>query len=228
MNNTIQIQDVTKIYRMGESDVLALKGVSLVVHKGEFVAITGYSGSGKSTLMHIIGCLDKPTSGTYCIDGINIATATRDDLAHIRNKKIGFVFQKFHLLPDLTAQDNVSLPMLYAGKSTTEAHKKASALLASVGLGERTTHYPYQLSGGQQQRVAVARALINTPSIILADEPTGNLDSETSEAIMELFKQLNTQHGATIILVTHEPTIAKKARRIVELIDGRIVSDKLN
>lgn len=223
----ICIQDMIKIYHMGENDVHALKGISLLVNRGEFVAITGQSGSGKSTLMHIIGCLDTPTSGIYRIDGTQVNNATRDELAHIRNKKIGFIFQKFHLLPDLTALDNVALPMLYAGKPRAQATQRAYELLNSVGLQARADHYPYQLSGGQQQRVAIARSLINAPSILLADEPTGNLDSQTSDAIMRIFEDLNKKNGVTIILVTHEPKIANKAHRIIELIDGLIVNDRL-
>ncbi len=223
---TIEAHKLIKIYRMGENDLMALKGISLTIDKGEFVAITGYSGSGKSTLMHLLGCLDTPTEGDYFIDGINVSTSTRNELAQIRNQKIGFVFQKFHLLPDLTALDNVALPMLYAGSGESEARVRAAELLTMVNLSERLTHYPFQLSGGQQQRVAIARSLINKPSIILADEPTGNLDSQTGDIIMEMLKKLNEEQKTTIIIVTHEPSIAAKTGRIIELIDGNIKSDK--
>ncbi|MBS1987433.1 ABC transporter ATP-binding protein [Candidatus Dependentiae bacterium] len=223
---TIEAHNLVKIYRMGENDLMALKGITLTIDKGEFVAITGYSGSGKSTLMHLLGCLDTPTEGDYFIDGINVSTSTRNELAQIRNQKIGFVFQKFHLLPDLTALDNVALPMLYAGSGEAEARTRAAELLTMVDLKNRLTHYPYQLSGGQQQRVAIARSLINKPSIILADEPTGNLDSQTGDVIMDMLRKLNTEQQTTIIIVTHEPYIAAKTRRIIELIDGNIKSDK--
>jgi putative ABC transport system ATP-binding protein len=223
---TIEARNLVKVYRMGENDLIALKGITLTIDKGEFVAITGYSGSGKSTLMHLLGCLDTPTEGDYFIDGINVSTSTRNELAQIRNQKIGFVFQKFHLLPDLTALDNVALPMLYAGSGEAEARTRAAELLTMVDLKNRLTHYPYQLSGGQQQRVAIARSLINKPSIILADEPTGNLDSQTGDVIMEMLRKLNTEQQTTIIIVTHEPYIAAKTRRIIELIDGNIKSDK--
>lgn len=211
---------------MGENNLTVLKGIDLIIEEGEFVAITGQSGSGKSTLMHLLGCLDIPTEGEYFIEELNVANASRDELATIRNKKIGFVFQKFYLLPDLTALDNVALPQLYAGMSEKEARSKAQELLKLVELDHRMDHYPYQLSGGQQQRVAIARSLINKPSIILADEPTGNLDSATGEVIMQLFKQLNNEQGVTIILVTHEPYIAEKAKRVVELKDGLIIADR--
>lgn len=211
---------------MGDTIVDALKGINFSVEQGEFIAITGASGSGKSTLMHILGCLDIPTSGDYLLAGENITNADNNQLAAIRNKKIGFVFQKFYLLPDLTALDNVSLPQLYAGATESTAHKKAAELLDIVGLGDRKGHYPYQLSGGQQQRVAIARALANDPSIILADEPTGNLDSATGQTIMKLLQELNQQKKVTIIIVTHEPDIAHQTNRIVELTDGLIVSDK--
>lgn len=224
--NIIEIKNLTKVYRMGDTEVSALKGVSLSIEKGEFVAITGFSGSGKSTLMHLMGCLDIATQGEYMLDDVNVGNATRDDLAKIRNRKIGFVFQKFHLLPDLTAQDNVALPRLYAGIAEAQARKEAAELLKLVNLADRMHHFPHQLSGGQQQRVAIARSLINKPAIILADEPTGNLDVATGDAILEIFTQLNTQQGVTIILVTHEPSIAAKANRIIELKDGNVISDK--
>ena len=224
---TLQAKNVTKFYRLGETDVHALKGVDITINKGEFVAITGTSGSGKSTLMHILGCLDVPTTGDLFIDDQNVAHMSSDQLAAVRNKKIGFVFQRFHLLPDLTALDNVALPQLYAGESEETAREKARSLLKMVELGDRMDHYPYQLSGGQQQRVAVARSLVNNPSIILADEPTGNLDSATGDTIMAMFKKLNDEQQVTLILVTHEPDIARKTKRIIELLDGRIVKDGL-
>ena len=204
----------------------ALKGIDLVINTGEFVAITGFSGSGKSTLMHVLGCLDNPTSGHYLLDGIDISQASRDELAHIRNQKIGFVFQKFFLLPDLTALDNVALPRLYGGISETQARSEAAELLAMVNLDQRMDHYPYQLSGGQQQRVAIARSFINKPKLIFGDEPTGALDVATGNVIIDLFKRLNEEQGVTIIMVTHEPSLAARTKRIIELVDGNIVSDK--
>ena len=222
----LQTKELVKIYQMGETEVVALKGINLEINKGEFLAITGSSGSGKSTLMHLLGCLDTPTSGDYFIEGKNVAHMTKNELAKVRNEKIGFVFQKFFLLPDLTATDNVALPKLYAGYSEAEARKEAKYILEKVDLAKRSSHYPYQLSGGQQQRVAIARSLINNPAIILADEPTGNLDTATGDAIIEIFKTLNTEKNATIILVTHEHDVARKTNRIVELIDGKIISDK--
>jgi len=211
---------------MGATPVQALKGIDLVINTGEFVAITGFSGSGKSTLMHVLGCLDNPTSGHYLLDGIDISQASRDELAHIRNQKIGFVFQKFFLLPDLTALDNVALPRLYGGISETQARSEAAELLAMVNLDQRMDHYPYQLSGGQQQRVAIARSFINKPKLIFGDEPTGALDVATGNVIIDLFKRLNEEQGVTIIMVTHEPSIAARTKRIIELVDGNIVSDK--
>lgn len=208
---------------MGETEINALKGVSLTINKGEFISITGQSGSGKSTLMNLLGCLDVPTSGNYFIDGENVAGMNKDQLAVIRNKKIGFVFQKFHLLADLTATDNVALPALYAGTSEQKARENARKALDTVELSDRMDHYPYQLSGGQQQRVAIARSIVNDPSILLADEPTGNLDSETGQTIMALFKRLNTEGNVTVIMVTHELEIAKQTQRIITLIDGKIV-----
>jgi putative ABC transport system ATP-binding protein len=224
--NIIEAKDIVKVFKMGETEVTALKGVSISIEKGDFVAITGFSGSGKSTLMHVLGCLDTPTQGTYTLDGIDVSKATRDELAKIRNQKIGFVFQKFYLLPDLTALDNVALPRLYAGEHEAKAREKARELLALVALEHRMTHYPYQLSGGQQQRVAIARALVNDPAIIMADEPTGNLDRTTGENILNVFKEFNEKRNVTIIIVTHEQSIAKVTKRIVELVDGKIVSDQ--
>jgi putative ABC transport system ATP-binding protein len=222
----IEIKNLVKVYTMGDTTLTVLKGVNVCIDKGEFVAITGFSGSGKSTLMHLIGCLDVATSGDYFLDNVNASTANSDELADIRNQKIGFIFQKFHLLPDLTALDNVALPRLYAGVAEVQARKEAAKLLELVDLGNRMDHYPYQLSGGQQQRVAVARSLINNPSIILADEPTGNLDTATGHTILEIFKELNANKGVTIIIVTHEPSIAAKTKRIIELVDGNITSDR--
>jgi len=222
----IEIKDLKKAYRMGDTVVQALKGINLSVDAGEFIAITGFSGSGKSTLMHVIGCLDNQFEGSYSIDSVDVGQAQRDELAVIRNQKIGFVFQKFHLLADLTALDNVALPRLYAGVTEEQARQEAAKLLELVDLGHRMDHYPYQLSGGQQQRVAIARSLVNKPSILLADEPTGNLDSETGDTILKIFRDLNEQHKVTIVLVTHEPSIAAKAKRIIELVDGNIIADK--
>ena len=194
-------------------------------HKSVVIWFTGLSGSGKSTLMHLLGCLDIPTSGEYFLDDKDVTKMTKDELAHIRNHKIGFVFQKFYLLPDLNAVDNVALPQLYAGKSENIAKQEANKLLDLVELGNRKHHYPFQLSGGQQQRVAIARSLVNNPSIILADEPTGNLDSKTGNSIMNLFKELNVKKNTTIILVTHEHEIAEKTNRIITLLDGQIKHD---
>ena len=224
----IDSRDITKNFMMGDTQVLALKGVTLVIEAGEFLALTGFSGSGKSTLMHVLGCLDTPSTGFYALDGIDVSSASRDELARIRNQKIGFVFQKFHLLPDLTARDNVALPMLYAGINEEEARARASKLLVDVGLDNRIDYFPYQLSGGQQQRVAIARALANNPSLILADEPTGNLDTATGDIIMTMFAELNKNKGCTIVLVTHEPSIAAKTKRIIELVDGKIIKDTRN
>ena len=209
---------------MGTTNVEALKGIDITINAGEFVAITGASGSGKSTLMHLLGCLDTPTSGNYVLDTIHVSQAKPNQLADIRNKKIGFVFQKFYLLPDLTALDNVALPCLYAGIDEKEARERAQKLLESVDMANRADHYPYQLSGGQQQRVAIARALANNPRIILADEPTGNLDSATGKMILELFKTLNKEQRVTIILVTHDASVAAQAQRIIELRDGMVVT----
>jgi putative ABC transport system ATP-binding protein len=222
----IQTDHLTKIYTLGESTVRALDDVSLTVGYGEFVAIMGPSGSGKSTFMNLIGCLDVPTEGRYLLDGTDIGHQSRDDLAEIRNKKIGFVFQGFNLLPRTSALENVELPMLYNGCSSKERRHQAMSALKSMGLEGREHHHPNQLSGGQQQRVAIARALVNQAPLILADEPTGNLDTKSSVEIMELVVRLNRESGITIILVTHELDIAAFSRRIVKFRDGRIVSDE--
>ena len=224
MNPVIQIQDVKKIYKMGDVEVPALDGVSLNISKGEMVAIIGPSGSGKSTLMNIIGCLDTPTSGSYILDGLDVSKMTDDEQAAVRNKKIGFVFQQFNLLARTPAIDQVELPMVYAG--VPDRRKKAQAALTAVGLGERIHHRPNELSGGQQQRVAIARSLVNNPSILLADEPTGNLDSKAGREVIAIFQQLNREQGITIILVTHEPAIAAHTQRIIHIRDGRIFADE--
>jgi putative ABC transport system ATP-binding protein len=221
----IDIENVTKLYRMGEEIVHALRGVTLQVHRNEYLAIMGPSGSGKSTLMNMLGCLDTPTSGKYHFSGKNVSTMTDDELADIRNREIGFVFQTFNLLPRSTSLSNVELPLIYAGISHGERRAKAELALRNVGLGDRMSHKPNELSGGQRQRVAIARALVNNPSIILADEPTGNLDSRTGEEIMHLLEDLYAL-GNTIIVVTHEEDIARHARRIVRLRDGLIESDQ--
>jgi putative ABC transport system ATP-binding protein len=223
----INIEHLVRTYTLGEVEVHALRGVSVEVSKGEFVAIMGASGSGKSTFMNILGCLDTPTKGSYMLDGIDVGKLTRDELALIRNKKIGFVFQGFNLLSRTTALENVELPLFYSSITNKDRKEKSIAALDKVGLEERIYHYPNQLSGGQQQRVAIARALVNSPSIVLADEPTGNLDSRTSIEVMEIFQKLNDQ-GITIILVTHEPDISSFAKRHVVFRDGKIKSDKTN
>jgi len=222
----IEAQEITKIYRLGDIDLHALSGVSLTIEKGEFIAVMGPSGSGKSTFMNIIGCLDKPTSGNYLLENIATGNLNRDELAAIRNKKIGFIFQGFNLLSRTSAIENVELPMLYDGMPAKERKEKALEALKSVALEGRGDHHPNQLSGGQQQRVAIARALVNNAPIILADEPTGNLDSKTSAEIMELFVKLNTESNITIILVTHENDIAAYSRRIIKFLDGRIISNE--
>ena len=226
---TISVHELTKDYAMGDVEVRALRGVSLDIDAGEFVAVTGPSGSGKSTFMHILGCLDRPTNGHYLLDGRDVSRLSRDELAEVRQKKIGFVFQGFNLLSRTTALDNVELPLLYGkGIRTSERHTRAKAMLASVGLTDRMDHFPNQLSGGQQQRVAIARALINQPSILLADEPTGNLDSRTSVEVMDIFQRLNTENGITVLLITHERDIAEYGSRIVRFRDGKILSDEIN
>ena len=227
--NVIEIRGLTKVYEMGEVEVRALAGVDLDVNEGEFLAVMGPSGSGKSTLMNIVGCLDRPTSGTYFLDGVDVSKLDRDDRAVIRNAKIGFVFQSFNLLARTSALENVELPLLYGelGWTGDQRHAAARESIRRVGLAGREGHYPSQLSGGQQQRVAIARALVTNPAILLADEPTGNLDSRTSEEIMGIFQQLNDE-GKTIVLITHEPDIAQYAKRVVHVRDGLIQNDERN
>ena len=227
MTTLIEVRDISKSYTMGPSTVTALDKVSLDIAEGEFVAIMGASGSGKSTLMNLLGCLDKPTAGEYRLAGEKVSDLTTDELATIRNRQIGFVFQQFNLLPRTSALENVELPLLYSDVPSTERRSLAMARLTEVGLGTRADHQPSQLSGGQQQRVAIARALVNNPSLILADEPTGALDSRTSVEIMALLQKLNAQH-MTIVMVTHEPDIAAFASRIVTFRDGKILSDVKN
>lgn len=223
--NVIEVQHLIKTYQTGDTSFNALNDVSLTVKKGEFVAIMGASGSGKSTFMNQLGCLDKPTSGKYYLDGIDVSTMTSDELAVIRNRKLGFVFQGFNLISRTTALDNVQLPMIYAGVKEEERIERVKAALKVVGLEKRENHMPNQMSGGQQQRVAIARAIVNDAPIILADEPTGNLDTKTSIEVMEFFVNLNEKHGKTIVLVTHEPDIAEYCKRVVKFKDGNIESD---
>jgi putative ABC transport system ATP-binding protein len=222
----IEARNLTKVYSLGDVEVRALDGISTTIEKGEFVAIMGQSGSGKSTFMNVLGCLDTPTDGHYLLDGVDTGGLSRDALAEIRNKKLGFVFQGFNLLSRTSAVENVELPLLYNGSPARERHDRARSALKSVGLEGREGHHPNQLSGGQQQRVAIARALVNDAPIILADEPTGNLDTKTSVEIMELFVKLNRESHITVILVTHEPDIATFSKRIVRFLDGHIVSDE--
>ncbi len=221
----IELDHIHKIYSMGDVEVHALRGISLTIKEGEFVAIMGASGSGKSTTMNIIGCLDRPTRGGYVLDGHDVSELSKDERADIRCSKIGFVFQGFNLLSRTSALENVELPMLYAGLETAERHKRANAALAAVGLEGREQSHPNQLSGGQQQRVAIARSLVNNPALILADEPTGNLDSRTSIEVMEVFQRLNRERGITLILVTHEQDIAQYAQRVIVFKDGKIKKD---
>lgn len=221
----IQVEDLTKIYQMGTQEVRALDGVTFDLLENEYIAVMGPSGSGKSTLMNLIGCLDTPTSGSYILNGEDVSQLEDADLAEVRNREIGFVFQTFNLLPRTDCLSNVELPLIYSGVKTAERHERAAKTLERVGLGDRIDHKPNELSGGQRQRVAIARALVNNPSILLADEPTGNLDTQTGEEIMMLFEELY-RSGNTIIVVTHEPEIAQHARRIIRLRDGKIESDE--
>lgn len=225
MSTLIELKDIMKTYVMGDNVVHALNHVDVTIDYGEFTSIMGASGSGKSTMMNILGCLDRPTSGEYFLDGKEIAGYNDDELAHTRNAKIGFVFQNFNLLPKLTAQANVALPLIYAGVSEAERMERAKKALEAVGLGDRLDHKPMEMSGGQRQRVAIARALINDPPVIMADEPTGNLDTKSSYEIMDIFKKMNEQ-GKTVIMVTHEPDIAAYTKRILVMRDGKLVSDE--
>ena len=230
MAPSLSVEKLSKVYDLGEIKVRALRGVTIDIEAGEFVAVIGPSGSGKSTFMHILGCLDRPSGGRYVLDGHDVSKLSRDALADVRNKKIGFVFQGFNLLPRTTAFDNVELPLLYNGNGLRgkERRRRAQEALASVGLSDRAGHHPNQLSGGQQQRVAIARALINQPSILLADEPTGNLDTRTGVEVMHIFQKLNTERGITVLLITHEHDIAEYGTRIITFRDGKIVIDRPN
>ena len=221
----IRLRNVSKTYDLGEMQVRALRETSLTIERGEYVALIGPSGSGKSTLMNTLGCLDRPTDGSYRLDGIEVATMSRDERAGIRNRQIGFVFQNFNLLVRTPALENVELPLMYRSEPARSRHRKARAMLERVGLGDRLDHHPGQLSGGQQQRVAIARALVSEPSILMGDEPTGNLDSRTSREVIELFRRLNEEEGLTVILVTHDQEVARNANRTLVLRDGEIVCD---
>jgi putative ABC transport system ATP-binding protein len=225
LHPVIDVRDVSKTYRVGQISVPALRQVSLTIQRGDFVAIMGSSGSGKSTLMNILGCLDIPTAGRYLIDGLDSSRLDEDDLSDMRNRKIGFVFQSYNLVPRTSAQANVELPLAYAGLHRTERRRRAAAALDAVGMTNRLRHLPSELSGGQQQRVAVARAVVTNPSLILADEPTGNLDSHSTEDVLAIFTDLNAE-GRTIVLITHEPDVATHARRVIRLSDGQVVEDR--
>jgi putative ABC transport system ATP-binding protein len=220
----IHVQDVHRVYPMGQNQVTALAGVSLEIDRGEFVTIMGPSGSGKSTLMHLLGCLDRPSSGRYLLDGVPVETLPDPDLSRLRNRKVGFVFQSFNLIPQLTVLENVELPLVYAGSNREERHDRARQMLAAVGLAKREDHRPNELSGGECQRTAIARALVNNPPLVLADEPTGNLDSRTGVEIMKIFQKLH-QSGTTLVLVTHDPEVAKWSERVVAMRDGRVEHD---
>ena len=226
MEHLIELKDVYKIYQMGEETVHALDGVSLTIDQGEFVAIVGSSGSGKSTAMNIIGCLDVPTSGTYHLGGIDVSTMDDDQQAEIRNKMLGFIFQQYNLIPKLNVLENVELPLLYAGVDASERKERAMASLQRVGLADKCRNLPSQLSGGQQQRVSIGRALMNAPAVVLADEPTGNLDSKNSQEIVELLKMSNKKYGQTLVIITHDENIALQAHRVIAIEDGRITRDE--
>ena len=225
-NHLIEVKNVYKIYNPGENEVRALDGISVTIDHGEFVAIVGHSGSGKSTFMNMLGCLDTPTSGDYYLDGVNVAGMTDDELSDIRNKQIGFIFQGFNLIPSLTAQENVELPLVYRGMPAEQRRQLAEEALTRVGMGHRMSHRPSELSGGQQQRVAIARAIAARPPIIMADEPTGNLDTRSGEEVMKILHELN-EEGRTIVLITHDNDIARQATRAIRIIDGKVVSDTL-
>ncbi len=225
LHPVIDVRNVSKTYRIGQISVPALRQVSLTIQRGDFVAIMGSSGSGKSTLMNILGCLDIPTAGRYLIDGLDSGRLDEDDLSDMRNRKIGFVFQSYNLVPRTSAQANVELPLAYAGLHRTERRRRAAAALEAVGMTDRLGHLPSELSGGQQQRVAVARAVVTNPSLILADEPTGNLDSHSTEDVLAIFADLNAE-GRTVVLITHEPDVAAQAKRVVRLSDGQVVEDR--
>lgn len=225
-NHLIEVKNVYKIYNPGENEVRALDGISVTIDHGEFVAIVGHSGSGKSTFMNMLGCLDTPTSGDYYLDGVNVAGMTDDELSDIRNKQIGFIFQGFNLIPSLTAQENVELPLVYRGMPAEQRRQLAEEALTRVGMEHRMSHRPSELSGGQQQRVAIARAIAARPPIIMADEPTGNLDTRSGEDVMKILRELN-EEGRTIVLITHDNDIARQATRAIRIIDGKVVSDTL-
>jgi len=225
VDEVIRAENLTKTYKMGEVEVHALRGVSFTIQHGEVISIMGPSGSGKSTLMNILGCLDHPTSGVYILDGEDVSDLTGDRLAAIRNRKVGFVFQSFNLLPRQSAISNVELPLRYAGINTRQRRQRALETLWAVGLSERVHHRPNELSGGQQQRVAIARALVNDPAILMADEPTGNLDSKSGKEIMELILRMNSERGTTIIIITHDPTVASRTQRVIRLMDGKLVEE---